>query len=141
MGKGRVVRHWAVASNDYYGFACYQLEEKRLATHLLEEGNWTLCSLVPRIPLPTRHLRGEYGDLSGLWHSTVCVPVFEFCEARTRHLSLATMPLEEMKERHPEAFEDTSFALEPEERCQDLSEREKWLQRSRESDGQVLGNL
>ena len=140
--KDKVVRRWYVGTNSYYEFASYHLEEQRLPVYLLQEANWLLCGIIPDVDFPKdSELAEEYGSWNGWWHCKVCSPVFEYVNARTRHVALDTISLKEMRERHPEA---TAYLDDPDEDkdvCEDNERRSSMFRKTAESDGKIYGDL
>lgn len=141
--NNKVVRRWGIGVNSYYEYASYHLEEQRLPVFLLQEANWMLCGVIPEIDFPKdSKVAEEYGNLQTWWHCKICDPVFEYVNSRTRHISLDTVALDQMRRRHPEATawldteEEQAFDV-----CRDENLRSKMFLQTAEGDGKVFGEL
>ncbi|MFP4526618.1 MAG: hypothetical protein ACLFNL_09520 [Bacteroidales bacterium] len=111
------MKTWIYTANSYYKTASYILEEGPWWSFALEWLVETICESLWVIPIPfgskikTQDCTAKeyYGDISGVFHVYICMPVTVFCYKKRQETRIETDYEQLKKERQweaPELFEE-----------------------------------
>ena len=131
------MRRWSVGINNYYFTSHIYLDEAPWYVFVVEYIIQTICSYIPRIPLPNikiirdgeeTTLKEWYGSTSDLFHIFICSPICEWCFKKTE-IKDFQFPYEVLKKSFPKSFKGIeNFYTESDdiEERQELKENEEY---------------
>lgn len=127
------MRRWSVGINNYYFTSHIYLDEAPWYVFAIEYIIQTICSYIPRIPLPKikiirdgeeTTLKEWYGSTSDLFHIFICSPIYQWCFKKTE-IKNFQFPYEVLKDSFPKDFKWTEDFYTDTELFDDLDEKKE----------------